>query len=245
MDYEGNRQVQGQYATATLPTALQRQGIFTDTKGNPVPLRNPITGTVYANGVVPTADWNALATLVIGDLPAPNIPNSLSNNYASLPKASLVDDKGDVRVDYVLGSKTTGFGRFSDHQGNIVDANSVPGPAGGSSSNGTIHAYNQQIAAGITHTFTQSSILDARLGFTWTHGGKLPYGYGQPSLDVAAGITGLPTDPSVVRSLNVQAVTGYTAFGAQGSNPQFQNPFVIDPKINYSILKGRNSIKVG
>ena len=49
----------------------------------------------------------------------------------------------------------------------------------------------------------------------------------------------------MVRSLSSENITGYTAFGAQGSNPQFQNPFVINPKINYSIQKGRNSIKLG
>jgi hypothetical protein len=244
-DYEGNRQVQGQYTTATVPTLQQRQGIFVDTKGNPVPLQNPLTGVQYTNGIVPTADWNKLSTLVIAALPAPNVPNSFSNNYASFPKASLVDDKGDVRIDAYIGPKTTLFGRFSDHEGNIVDATSIPGAAGGSSSNGQIHAYNQQVAAGVTHSFSQSSILDARIGFTWTHGGKTPYGFGQPSLNAAAGITGLPTDASVVRSLNVQSVTGYTAFGSQGSSPQFQNPFVINPKLNYTILKGRNSIKVG
>ena len=37
-----------------------------------------------------------------------------------------------------------------------------------------------------------------------------------PSLET--GITGLPTDPRVVRSLNVQSVSGYTQFGNQGSN---------------------------
>ncbi len=245
MDYEGNRQVQGQYATATVPTVQQRQGIFLTSTGAPVPLRNPVTGTLYATGVVPQSDWNALAKLVIAALPAPNVPNALSNNYASLPKATLADDKGDVRIDFVAGPKTTGFGRFSDHEGNIVDASSIPGAAGGSSSNGQIHAYNQQVAAGVTHSFSQNAVLDARLGFTWTHGGKTPYGFGQPSLDVAAGITGLPTDPTVVRSLNVQNVTSYTAFGAQGSNPQFQNPFVINPKVNVSLLKGRNSVKFG
>ncbi len=32
IDYEGNRQVQGQYTTATIPNAQQRQGIFVDTR---------------------------------------------------------------------------------------------------------------------------------------------------------------------------------------------------------------------
>ena len=244
IDYEGNRQVQGQYTTATIPNAQQRQGIFVDTKGNPVPLRNPVTGVLYPNGVVPQSDWTPLATLVINALPAPNVSNSFSNNYASLPKASLIDNKGDGRVDYVLNDKTTIFGRFSNHHGDIVDASSIPGLAGGGG-NGTIHAYNKQLAAGVTRTFTQNSILDARVGFTWTHGGKSPYLAGQESLNTQAGIPGLPTDKTVIRALSSENITGFTAFGAQGSNPQFQNPFVIDPKVNYSILRGRNSIKLG
>lgn len=243
IDYEGNRQVQGQYGTATIPTAQQLQGVFVDTKGNPVPLRNPVTGTLYPNGVVPQSDWTPLAKLVFGALPQPNV-SGFSNNYASLPKANLTDDKGDARVDYYMSPKTTIFGRYSDHQGNIVDASSIPGLAGGGG-NGTIHVYNKQVAAGTTHTFTQNSILDARIGFTWTQGGKTPYLAGQQSLNAQAGIPGLPTDPTVIRALSSENVTGFTSWGAQGSNPQFQNPFVINPKINYSILKGRNSMKLG
>jgi len=257
-DYEGNRQVQGQYAAVTVPNALQRQGIFQysadvldanknkiHSKGDPVVLTNPITGTVYANGQVPTSDWNALAKLVIQNLPAPNIANLYSNNYVSVPKANLTDNKGDIRVDGTITPKATGFFRYSQHQGDIVDAASIPGSAGGGSSNGSIHAYNRQVAAGTTYIFNQNSILDARVGFTWTQGGKTPYGFGQPSLLAQAGIPGMPTDKQIVRSLNVQSVTSFTAFGSQGSSPQFQNPYVVNPKINYSILRGRNSIKVG
>ncbi len=252
VDYEGNRQVQGQYTTATIPNANERQGVFVyagnsaataTLVGQPVPLRNPITGQIYTDGVVPQSDWTPLAKLVIGALPSPNVAG-FSNNYASFPKATLTDDKGDGRADFALNPKTTLFGRYSDHQGNIVDASSIPGQAGGGG-NGTIHAYNRQIAAGVTHTFSQNSILDARIGFTWTHGGKTPYLAGQTSLNTQAGIPGLPSDPSVIRALSSENVNNFTAWGAQGSNPQFQNPFVIDPKVNYSILKGRNSIKVG
>ncbi len=247
VDFEGNRQVQGQYSAVTIPNANQRAGIFRTTTGAPVPLRNPITGTLYPDGVVPQTDWTPLAKLVIADLPAPNVPNpnAFANNYVSVPKANLVDNKGDARVDHYFSPKTTAFARYSEHDGNIVDAASIPGPAGGGSSNGTIYINNKQVAAALTHSFTQGSILDARIGFDWTHGGKSPYGANLPSLLVQAGVTGLPTNPLVVRSLNPQAVTGFTQFGSQGSSPQFQNPFVIDPKVNYTILHGRNSIKTG
>ena len=242
-DYEGNRQVQAQYQTATVPTDLQRQGIFQTTTGAAVPLRNPITGAVYADGVVPQSDWTPLAKLVINALPSPNA-SGFSNNYVSFPRATLTDNKGDGRLDYAWSPKTTLFGRYSDHKGDIVDATSIPGDAG-DGGNGTIHAYNRQIAAGVTHTFNASSAIDARIGFTWTHGGKSPYLAGQESLNVQAGIPGLPTDKAVIRRLSNESVKNFSTWGAQTSNPQFQNPFVINPKINYSLVKNRHSMKFG
>jgi hypothetical protein len=242
-DYEGNRQVQATYAAATVPNDLQRQGIFETTAGAAVPLRNPVTGTVYSNGVVPTSDWTDLAKLVMNALPSPNV-SGFSNNYVSFPKASLVDNKGDGRLDYIWSAKTTIFGRYSQHKGDIVDATSIPGDAG-DGGNGTIHAYNRQIAAGITHAFGANSTLDARVGFTWTQGGKMPYLAGEESLNVEAGIPGLPTDKTVVRRLSNESVKNFSTWGAQTSNPQFQNPFVINPKINYSFLKNRHSMKLG
>ncbi|HEV2486630.1 MAG TPA: TonB-dependent receptor [Terracidiphilus sp.] len=247
-DYESNRQVQGQYSASTVPNVNQRQGIFLDTTGLPVPLHNPLTGAVYANGVVPQSDWSPLAKLVIPALPTANVTASgaagFSNNLVNVPKANFTDHRSDARFDFFLNPRTTAFFRWSYHRLNIVDAEPITGPAGGNG-NGTIHDYNKQIAAGYTFLFNQNSILDARVAFTWTIGGKTPYGLGQPSLLVQAGIPGLPTDPIVARSLNDQNVSSFSQFGAQPSNPQFQNPFVIDPKLNYTILKGRNSIKVG
>ena len=249
-DFEGNRQVQGQYSASTVPNASQRQGIFLDQSGNPVPLHNPITGVTYANGVIPQSDWSPLAKLVIPALPSPNIGVTgtsgvgYSNNLVNVPKANFTDNKFDARFDFFLSQRQTAFFRSSWHHGNIVDAEPITGAAGGNG-NGTIHDYNKQVAAGYTFLFSQNSILDARVGFTWTLGGKTPYGLGLPSLLVQAGIPGLPTDPIVARSLNAQSVSNYSQFGAQGSNPQFQNPFVIDPKVNYTIIKGRESIKVG
>jgi hypothetical protein len=62
---------------------------------------------------------------------------------------------------------------------------------------------------------------------------------------VQAGIPGLPTSSRIARSLNDQNVSSFSQFGSQSSNPQFQNPFAIDPKINYTLIHGHNSIKVG
>jgi len=259
-DYEGTRQVVHAVNLATVPTANQygisdlamANGGYTfltasggTETGTPVPLRNPLTGQVYANGVIPFNDpsVSAFAKGVLAALPAPNVPGDpFSNNYASLPADTINDDKGDIRMDATVSPKTTAFFRYSEHQALILSPPNIQGPAGGNS-NGHVKIFNQQAAIGATHVFNQNSILDARFGFTLTDGGKGPYGANLPSL--MGGIPGLPTDPVVVRSLNVQSVNGFSQFGNQGSNPQFQNPYIFNPKVNYTQIRGRSTYKVG
>ncbi|MGI4828656.1 MAG: carboxypeptidase regulatory-like domain-containing protein [Janthinobacterium lividum] len=265
-DYEGDRQVVHAIMQATVPTANQAGtsalaianggytflGAARSTAGaalpyegtTPIQIRNPITGQIYTNGVVPFNDptVSSFAKGVLANLPTPNVAGVFANNYASLPADTINDDKGDVRVDQTFSQKTTAFVRYSQHKGNILSPPAIQGPAGGNS-NGNVQIFNQQIAGGVTRTLTQNAILDARFAFTRTDGGKFPYGQHMTSL--MAGIPGLPTDPTVARSLNAQTVTGYTQFGNQTSNPQFQDPYVYNPKVNFTLLHGRNSYKLG
>jgi hypothetical protein len=258
-DYEGVRQVARALTYATLPTANQAgtsalaktNGGYTfisgpsTESGKSVALINPLTGQSYANGVVPFNDpsVSSFAKGILAALPAANVPGSpFQNNFASLPLDGLHDDKGDVRMDYTLNQHNTAFFRYSEHQGLIQAPPAIPGAAGGNS-NGNVNIFNQQYAGGITHIFNQNAILDARFGYAHTDGGKSPFGAALASLE--GGVPGLPTDPRVVRSLNVQSVSGYTQFGNQGSNPQFQNPTIYNPKINFTKILGRSTYKFG
>ncbi len=258
-DYEGTRQIVHAINQATVPTLNQSgrsalaiaNGGYTflsggsSENGAPVPLINPLTGQAYPNGIIPFNDpgVSSFAKGVLAALPLPNVPGGpYTNNYASLPPDTINDDKGDIRLDFTASQKTTAFFRYSEHQGIIASPPSIQGPAGGNS-NGTVNIFNQQAVGGVTHSFNQNAILDARFGFTLTDGGKSPYGANLPSLE--NGIPGLPTSPTVVRSLNVQSVSGFTQFGNQGSNPQFQNPTVYNPKVNFTLLRGRQQFKFG
>jgi len=236
-DYEGLRRVTKSTQFATLPTADQKAGRLG------APVRNPITGAVYADGIVPASAITSFARAVLDALPLPNLPG-LSNNFISVPRGSITDDKGDWRVDYYASQKLTAFVRYSQREANPFDPPNIPGPAGGNA-NGFFHQFNQQLAPGITYSISPTSVFEARLGFTWTDGGKSPIGLGQPSLLTQNGITGLPTDPRIAGALNSQSVTGFSQFGRQGSNPQFQNPFVINPKVSYSKYLGRHTLKTG
>ncbi|MBS1801179.1 MAG: TonB-dependent receptor [Acidobacteria bacterium] len=249
-DYEGVRQIfNNPSASSTLPSNNQRNGLFylNDNATNPsnaIPLQNPITGKKYL-GQIPTADMTPFARAVIGALPTANNSAILSNNYAITPRGIINDDKGDGRVDHTFNDRWTIFGRYSQHQGYIFDPPSIPGRAGGNS-NGNVNIKNKNIAGGVTWTIAANKLLDVRFGWSKNEGGKFPIGQGQSSMLVENGITdGLPTDPLVVRSLNAQSVTGYSQFGAQPSNPQFQNPTIYNPKGNFTWIKSKHSMKFG
>ncbi|HEY0163266.1 MAG TPA: carboxypeptidase regulatory-like domain-containing protein [Edaphobacter sp.] len=240
VDYEGVRQIfNNPSASSTLPTADQRAGNFAG-----IALRNPITGENYANGIIPASAVTPFARAVLDALPLPTLPG-ISNNYSLTPRGTIQDDKADARVDHTFNDHWTVFGRYSEHRGFIFDPPSIPGRAGGNS-NGNVSIQNRNIAGGATWTISANKLLDMRFGWSRNLGGKFPIGVGESSMLVENGITdGLPTDPIVVRALNQQSVTGFSQFGAQSSNPQFQNPTIFNPKVNFTWIKGKHSMKFG
>lgn len=248
-DYEGLRSVAHLLTTATLPTQAELNGLFTSdgtSSGTPVPVQNPYTGKVYSNGQVPLTDpnINPVALTVFKLLPTPNIPGAAltASNYQYLPASTTTDDKGDGRADFILNSNQSGFFRYSQRAVQFFQPPSFPGAAGGNN-NGTLYARTRQIAAGYNWILSTSSILELRFGQTWTASGKSPAYLGQPNL--LAGIPNVPQDPSYTGGLNTQSVTGFTAFGEQATNPQFTNPTQANPKVNYTWIKGKHSLKVG
>lgn len=242
-DYEGYRRIAKQVAFATLPTAEQRQGIFTNANGSPLSIRNPLTGTVYANGIVPQNEITPFARRVFADLPLPNLPGA-ANNYSVLPRSQFFNDKGDVKIDYTVNNKMTAFVRGSSRKLNNFEAPTIEGASGGNS-NASVFVINEQIAGGATYTLTANSLIEFRLGISRTKAGKNPYNIGAGDMLSLYGVPGLPTDSSIAGGLNSQVVNGYTALGRQSSNPQFQNPTVINPRVNYTFVAGRHSFKVG
>ena len=253
MDYEGLRTVAHQLTTATLPTPTELTGLFTadgTAGGTPVPVKNPYTGVVYANGQVPLTDPNIdpVALEAFKDLPAPNIPGAAltAANFQYLPAATTTDDKGDARADFILNPKQNGFFRYSQRAVTYYQPAPFPGAAGGNN-NGTLYARTRQLVAGWNWVLSPNSMLELRFGQTWTDSGKSPIFLGATNFYTAAGITGvnIPTDPAYTGGLNAQAVTGFTAFGEQTTNPQFNNPTQSNPRVNYTWNKGRHSLKAG
>jgi len=231
-DFEGFRQDKKSTAFSTLPTAQQDTGILS------VDVRDPRTGVTYPAGT--PVPMTAFARQVLGGLPAPNIAGT-ANNYSTLQDFTNDTDKAGGKIDLQVSPALAMFGRYGWRSLSTNDQPPIPLPSGGGG-NGNIYVRNKQLVLGTTYIPSTRSLLEVRFGWSYTQGGKNPPGLGTSD---AFGLSGLPADARIAGGLNSQSITGYSAFGRQATNPQWQYPTVWNPKVNYSWLMGRQSFKAG
>ena len=237
-DYEGLRQKQGYLNFYSVPSTNDRAGIL------PVTVVNPLTGVVYpANTKIPVASINPFAAAALAGLAAPSNTTRVNNLVETIPLKDY-SDKYDAKLNYQATSSMSAFLRFSQRKDISYFGPADPGPAGGDG-NGFIRAIQQQAAAGYTWTMSPTSLLEGRFGFSHVLGGKAPPYLGGTDIAALYGIQGLPAN--LAGGFPTQVITGFSnpTIGRQATNPQFQNPTSFNPKLNYSFIKGRHSIKVG
>ncbi|MBY0495257.1 MAG: TonB-dependent receptor [Cyanobacteria bacterium] len=236
-DVEIFDQTRSQTASSTIATTAQRAGILT------VDVRNPLTGDVYPAGTA--IPMTAFARQVLNDLPAPTNGNT-ANNLQILQRFTNRTPKAGGKIDVQINPRLSLFGRVGWRDADIYDNPPIAGPSGGGG-NAETYVTNKQFSSGLTYTPTGSSLFEARFGWSNTRGGKNPAALflGEQPAEVVYGITGLPSDPRVAAGLPTQLITGFSDLGRQATNPQWQYPTVFNPKINYTWLQGRHSLKTG
>ena len=242
LDYEGFRQTLTPITAGTLPTQNELNGILA------VPVKNPLTGVSYPAGTqIPTTAFDPLSLQIVNyfrklSLPLAGLPTTGLNSDDYSVEAPFTDnsDKGDLRLDYQQNANSSWFVRISDRKETGVNYETIPLPLDGQT-NGTIRILDQQVALGYTHLFGPNKIVDARLGLSRTKAGKYTLSIG----DDAFSIPGLPSNPIVAGGLPSVGITDFTGFGRQSTNPQWQNPALLDPKVNYTWVKGNHSLKFG
>jgi hypothetical protein len=246
LDYEGFRQVLKPLSVLTLPTQNELNGILV------VPVKNPINPSVVypAGTAIPSSAINPLSAQIISyfkqisGLPVSGLASTglASNDYAVQVPFNDNADKGDIRFDWQINPKSSAFLRISDRKENGVNFPSIPIPLDGQT-NGKIRILDQQIAMGYTYLLGQNKVIDARLGLDRTKAGKFNLSIGNTAFN---GIPGLPTSNAVVAGgLPSIGITGFTGFGRQSTNPQWQDPALLDPKVNFTWIKGKHSMKFG
>lgn len=197
--YEGLRQQTPTTLLTTVPTALQRQGDFSQTfnqDGSLAVIYNPFT-TAFSNGQysrqpfsgnqIPASMLNPVALKLLAFYPNPNVPgNALTgaNNYAGTAGLPTDSDQYTVRVDQNISDKQHFFARWSQKRqfkqlaGEFFGSNNPGG-------NGTLAPDNRwDTGLGFTDAFSPTFVMVANFGWgRWVEGRK-------PQ--------GVPFDPSTV-----------------------------------------------
>jgi hypothetical protein len=173
--YEGIRNVDPAVGTSTVPTALMRQGIFTEAPAviyNPTSsnsssqARTPIpaatcNGTAYAAGYcIPTFD--AVAQAMLQFMPAPNLAG-VTNNYSYAQNQIDHDNQLNFRIDHNFSDKQRTFirGTKSNNIHTVYDIFNKPiGPNG---SVQTLTAY--LFALGHVWTVNPNTVVQVSYGF--------------------------------------------------------------------------------
>lgn len=255
IDYEGFRQSRNLLAVSSVPTLAMDNGIFPTSSTNPAceVIKDPYTGVCVPAGtsVFSNPDFSPAARNIAGllaKLAPPNVPQAAgaapSNNFETLQPFTDKLDKYDARFDYQVNPKTSTFLRVSQLKENAFDYPSIPAPLDGGT-NGKQRIIDQQVALGYTRIIGANQLLDLRLGSSFTKGGKFTFGLGQSNA-ASYGIPGLPeANARVAGGLPTFVFTGLSSLGRQATNPQWQYPFVFNPKVNYSWVRGHHSLKFG
>lgn len=257
LDYEGFRQTLTPTNIDTVPTTAELTGKLA------VAVQDPWSPGTYIPAGTPYSAWPAQAqadadptAFEVAKLYAAALPGKcvVSTGSASTGVATndcplnapFTDhaDKGDLRLDFQQSQNTSWFLKVSDRKEVGKNYNLLPEPID-MQTNGHILVHDEQVALGFNHAMGSTKFLDARLALSGTDAGKWTFAIGNASFP-AGSIPGLPTIGGVSGGLPSMAISGgFTSFGRQSTNPQWQNPSLLDPKVNYTWIKGRHSLKFG
>ena len=121
--YEGNRERRPVTSSGSVvPTALERQGDFSQSRLSAGPVRDPLTNQPFPNNVIPTARLDPVAQNFTTDfLPLPNLAGNRYSYNVSLP---YTDDQFTGRLDHNFSARSRLMLRYfyDDYRYNNNDA---------------------------------------------------------------------------------------------------------------------------
>jgi hypothetical protein len=256
VDYEGFRQTLTPTVVLTVPTENEINGILAVDVMDPYTASNAAPTVIKAGtSVLNSPDASPTAKQILSFFSKLPSQCQIAPGSAGINAATGVDtndcatnapftdksDKGDLRLDFQQSDSSSWFVKVSDRKETGINYPTLPLPLDGQT-NGRIKILDQQVALGYTKLIGSNKVLEARLGLSETRAGKYTLSIG----DDAIVIPGLPTDPTVAGGLPSTSVSGgFSAFGRQSTNPQWQYPSLLDPKVSYAWVKGKHSFKFG
>ena len=224
VDYQGQRQTIGRTVISTVPTLLQRQGVFTEAIAGRVPViydpattvRRPdgsVVRTPFPQNRIPLERIDPAARALLEWYPVPTSVGT-ANNYRRLGNEVSHQDQGDVRVDHRLTMRDDMFGRLSYVRERVVPVS--PLPDGSGAATGTLGPQRSAaLAIASQHRRTLSSALlnELRVGETRRHVRRRATQFSGPAAQ-SLGLPGIPTNAAFAEVLPTFLVSGYQHLGS-------------------------------
>jgi hypothetical protein len=238
--YEG---VRGEAITspfASVPTALMRQGNFSEVTTQ---IRNPFTGELFPGNIIPPSMLSATALKLLQYYPEANVTGTTTNNWQGPSPNTDNVDQLLARVDQNIGNKIRLNLRYNWHDSfgrNVFNA-AIPATAV------TQPRVNNNWLGGYTHTLKPNLHNDFRIGYHRLNFDTLnPFAVDGPAdAGASLGIPGFDGDVKYnnpgLPSINVSSFNG---LGVAGSNwYQFDTTFQMSNVLAYSA--GEHNIRAG
>lgn len=254
-DYQGSRDLAGQIAIPTVPTAAMRVGNFS---ASPTTIYDPQTGTAtgagrtpFPNQTIPTGRISSIATQYLGLLPAPT-SSALAQNLQVATDQSKSIDQFDIKTDILINSTNKMFVRYSYAHINVTNPG-LYGPGlgiyGGPSNSGfdaTGPARNQSPGINFNHIFSPTLITEVRLGIVRNQNTATNVDTGQ-NLSQKFGIPNGNLGDFWTAGLAEVFVNGYDTpmIGVNGCLPWRRASTNFEVANNWTKIKGTHVIKWG
>lgn len=245
--YERTQQVTGATVVQTVPTALQRQGNFSqtlDARGAAIPIYDPATteGNIrqpFSGNLIPPARFDPVSQKLSTAWPAPNQPGTITgaNNFSLNSRPFTNRDIYVARFDHQFRPGDQLMVRYflaGSNAGNPGIWGDTRADASASTTDQNIH----NILGTWNHSFRPTVLNEFRLGLVRRDFYNQRYGKDEDF----AGQTGLRGVSKA--GFPILGITGFT--GTSGAPFRFSSP-LLDYQIQNSIswFRGKHALKAG
>ena len=250
VDYQGQRQGIGRTVISTVPTVLQRQGIFTEPIAGRVPIiYDPATTvgstrTPFPDNTIPSGRFDTVAAGLLQRYPLPTASGT-ANNYRRTGNELDDQDQWDARLDHRFSTRDQVFGRLSYFRDGFVPV--TPLPDGSGVTSGTLGPQDTtawSVASSYQRTFSTSLLNELRVGDTRRKVARtatqLAAGAG-----AALGIPGIPTNAKFPNTLPTFLISGYQPLGSPPNTASDFDTSVTEVADTLTWVKGRHALKAG
>jgi len=254
-DYQGQRQTIGRTVISTVPTALQRQGIFVEPIGGRVPvIYDPLTTMLTTAGAltraqipgnaIPADRTDPVARALLARYPMPTSPGT-ANNYRRTDNESVDQDQVSVRIDHRFTAADQVFGRLTRFAETFVPVTPLPDGSGVTSGTlGPQTTTSWSFASTYQRTFSNAVLNDFRVGDTRRAVDRTATRL-STTASAALNLPGIPSTARFPDTLPTFLIAGYQQLGSPPNTAADFGTSVTQIADTLTWIKGNHTIKIG